>query len=111
MQIRIGDGTICDVYTPTTDNILKDLKTYRDFVFRNFKDHPKYEKMLPISNQPARLYGTAKTHKFASSDIITTEKLKLLPTITQTGNYMEKSEVLWLRYEQRIVVQRVPLRK
>ena len=40
----------------------------------NFKDHPKYQKMLPTSNQPARLYGTAKAHKFASPHIITTEK-------------------------------------
>ena len=41
--------------------------------------------MLPISNQPARLYGTSKTHKFASPDIITTEKLKFRPIIAQTG--------------------------
>ena len=43
--------------------------------------------MLPTSNQPARLYGTAKTYKSASPDIITTEKLKFRPIIAQNGTY------------------------
>ena len=73
MQAVIDDGITCCVYTPTTDNTLTDLKNFRDFLYRNFKDHPKYEKMLPTSNQPACLYGTAKTHKFASPDMIITE--------------------------------------
>ena len=47
-----------------------DLTTFRDFFYRNFKDHLKHEKMLLTSNQPAQLYGTAKTHKFHSTDII-----------------------------------------
>ena len=63
MSTMIDDGITCGVYTPTTDNTLKDLKIFRDFLYRNFKDHPKYEKLLLTSNQPARRYGT---HKFAS---------------------------------------------
>ena len=43
--------------------------------------------MLQTSNQPARLYGTAKTHKSASPDIITIEKLKFCPIIAQNGTY------------------------
>ena len=74
MQTMIDDGITYGVYAPATDNKLTDLKTFRDFLY--FKDHPKYEKMLPTSNQHARLYGAAKTHKFASPDIITTEILK-----------------------------------
>ena len=62
----IDDGITCGVYTSATDNTLKDLKTFRDFLYRNFKDHPKYDKMLPTSNQAGQLYGIAKTHKFAS---------------------------------------------
>ena len=87
MQTMIDDGITCGVYTPRTDNTLKDLKTFGDFLYCNLKDHPKYEKMLPILKQPERLYGTAKTHKFASPDIITTEKLKFRPIIAQTGTY------------------------
>ena len=56
----IDDGVTCGVYISTRDKILKDLKTFRDFLYRNFKDHRKYEKMLPTSNKPAQLYGTAK---------------------------------------------------
>ena len=70
MQIMIDDGVTCGVYTPTADNTLKACKTFHDFLYHNFKDHPKYEKMLPTSNKPAWLYGTAKTCKFASPDIL-----------------------------------------
>ena len=69
MQAMIDDGITTGVYKPTTDNTLKDLKTLHDFIYRNFKNHPKYKKMLPTSNQPARLSGTAKAHKFTSPDI------------------------------------------
>ena len=85
MQAMIDDGITCGVYTSTTDNTLKDLKTFRDFLYRNFKNPQKYEKMLPASKQSSRLYGTAKTHRFASSDIITSEKLKCRPIIAQTS--------------------------
>ena len=44
--------------------------------------------MLPTPNHPARLYRTAKTHKFHSLDIITTEQLKVRPIIAHTGTYI-----------------------
>ena len=66
----IDDSITCGVYITTTDNTLKNLKTFRDFLYRNFKDHLKYEKILLTSNQPAQLYGSAKTHKLHSTDII-----------------------------------------
>lgn len=69
----IDDGVTCGVYISTRDKILKDLKTFRDFLYRNLKDHRKYEKMLPTSNKPAQLYGTAKRHKFAIPVIIRTD--------------------------------------
>ena len=41
--------------------------------------------MQPDSNQPATLYGTAKTHKFQSLEDITAVNLKFRPIIAQTG--------------------------
>ena len=43
--------------------------------------------MQPTSNQPARIYGTAKTHKFENRDNITLEQLKLRPILAQNGSY------------------------
>ena len=91
MQEMIDDGIAKNVYTPTTDTTLKDLRTFKDFLYRNFKNHGKYDKMVPQSNQPARLYGTAKTHKFSSFDEITVESIKFRPIIAQTGTYTYKT--------------------
>ena len=41
--------------------------------------------MCPHSNQPEKLYGTGKTHKFNNIKKINKEKLKLCPIIDQTG--------------------------
>ena len=41
--------------------------------------------MKPGSNQPARLYGTAKTHKFETLEDITVANLKFRTIIDQTG--------------------------
>ena len=41
--------------------------------------------MRPKSNQPARLYATAKTHKFNDLDEITVIKLKFRPIVDPTG--------------------------
>ena len=43
--------------------------------------------MLPKSNQPGQLYGTAKTHKFNSIEDITLENLKFRPIIAQSSTY------------------------
>ena len=39
--------------------------------------------MRPVSNQPGRIYATAKTHKFNSLDDINVDNLKFRPTISQ----------------------------
>ena len=44
--------------------------------------------MKPDSNQPARLYGTAKTHKFESLENIIVVNLKFRPIIDQTRTFM-----------------------
>ena len=43
--------------------------------------------MLPKSNQPGQLYGTATTHKFDNIEDITLENLKFRPMIPQSGTY------------------------
>lgn len=77
----IEDGT----YAESDDTTLEDLKHFKQFLQRNFSDHPKYKKMAPTSHRPARMYGSAKTHKFDSYDEITVENLKLRPIMDQCG--------------------------
>ena len=43
--------------------------------------------MKPDSNQPARFYGTAKTHKFETLEDIIVANLKFRPIIDQTGTF------------------------
>ena len=72
----------------TEDNTLNDLRKFQDFLRRNFKDKfARYEDMRPVSNQPGRIYATAKTHKFNSLDEINIDNLKFRPIISQIGTY------------------------
>ena len=41
--------------------------------------------MLPTSNQPARIYASAKIHKFSFVDSVNINDLKFRPIIDQTG--------------------------
>ena len=43
--------------------------------------------MYPTSNQPAQLYGTAKTYKHENIDEINIQSLNFRPIIAQTGSY------------------------
>ena len=43
--------------------------------------------MLPTSNQPGQLYGTAKTHKFDNTADITVDNLNFRPNIAPSGTY------------------------
>ena len=67
------------------DSIHGDLKRFQDFLKRNLGKHEKYSSFYPSSHQPARLFATAKTHKFVSFDDITIENLKIRPIIDQSG--------------------------
>ena len=71
MQTVIYDGIACGVYTPTPSKFSVTSYTVTLRIIQNMK-------MLPRSNQPARLYGTAKMHKFASPDLITSSFEQLL---------------------------------
>ena len=88
LQGMIDEGITNGTYAPTVDTILNDVKKFQDFLRRNFKGKfDRYKDMRPVSNQPGRLYATAKTHKFSSLDEITMEKLKFRPIISQVGTY------------------------
>ena len=64
LDTMINGGIMKDTYVETTDNTLKELSQFQDFLYKNFHNYKRYKDVQPDSNQAARLYGTAKTHKF-----------------------------------------------
>ena len=88
LDTMIDDGITKGTYVETTDNTLKEISRFQDFLYRNFHNYVRYKDMQPDSNQPVRLYGTAKTHKFEILDDITVVNLKFQPIIDQTGTFM-----------------------
>ena len=54
--------------------------------------------MYPESNEPAKMHGTAKTHKFDRTDNIEITKLRFRPIIDQTGSYTYKAARVIARY-------------
>ena len=79
------------IYEETADNTLKDLKNLPEFLYRNFKDYENYDDMRPVSNQLAKLYGTAKTYKSEDLKDITPQNLKCRPIIDQMGTFTYKA--------------------
>ena len=62
------------------------MEKFQD-LFLDFYTYEHYKSVYPHSNQPAKLYGTAKTHKFNSIQEINKEKLKFRPIIDRTRAY------------------------
>ena len=56
----------------------KDLASFQNFLYRHLKCHPDYDKMRPSSNQPARYFVIAKTHKFDNFKDINIENLFII---------------------------------
>ena len=73
------------MYVETTDNTLKTLSRFQNFPSGHNYEH--YKDTQPDDNQPAHLYGTAKTHKFKTLEDITVANLKFCPIIDQTGMF------------------------
>ena len=69
------------------DKTQEDLDKFQHFLYRNFKNHPKFSDMRPVSNQPVRLFATAKNHKFDDLSLITLDDLKFRPIIGQSNTY------------------------
>ena len=88
LDTMIDYGIMKGTHVETNDNTLKELLLFQDFLYRNFRNYERYEDMQPDSNQPARLYGTAKTHKFESLENIIVANLKFRPIIDQTRTFM-----------------------
>ena len=87
----IDDEIKNKIYEETGDNSLKDFKNIQEFLYRTFKDYENYDDMKSVSNQPAKLYGAAKTHKFTNLKNITPQNLKCFPIIDQTGTFTYKA--------------------
>ena len=85
LESMLNEGIKRGTYERSTDTTKQDLETFRGFLYQNSKNHPSYDKMRPKSNQPARLYATAKTHKFNDLDEITVKKFKFRPIVDQTS--------------------------
>ena len=85
LEGMLDEGIKRGTYERSTETTNHDLETFQRCIYRNFKNHPSYDKMRPKSSQPARLYTTAKSHKFNNLDEITVEKLKFRPIVDQTG--------------------------
>ena len=73
-------------YSPTLYLYLQkltiDFKNLPEFLYRNFKDYKIHDDMSSVSNQPFKLYGTAKTHKFEIIDqkgTFTYKAAKIIP--------------------------------
>ena len=93
----ISEGISKGKYVETVDSTRKDLKHFQDFLYRYFYKTKYYDGMRPVSNQPARFFATAKTHKFDTIEDINVKDLKLRPIIGQTGTYIyiyDASEVV-----------------
>ena len=77
---EISDGLQKVVYVEIEGNRLWELKLFQDFLYQNVKNNEHYNKMYPTFNQPAQLYGTAKTHK--QENIQNIMSLKLLKQLS-----------------------------
>ena len=49
-EVMIDSGIKKGIYEVTTDSTLQDLKRFRDFLYRNFKDYENY-KIYPHNSQ------------------------------------------------------------
>ena len=98
MQEMIGKGMQNGDYAKTEDNTLQDLKRFQDFSYKNFSKYEKCNDMLLSSNQPAQLYGTAKTNKFDEINDIRVDSLKFRAIIAQIRIYMFKTAQVISQY-------------
>ena len=91
LEAMIQEGIANGKYIETEDNTIKDLRTFQNFLTRNFKSTLPLEKIKPTTNQPSFLYGTAKTHKFNNPGKITKENLKLRPIVSTCGTFYSET--------------------
>ena len=101
----INDGISKGVYViEENDNTLTELKSFQNFIYRNFKKHEKYKEIRSTSRQPGRLFVTAKTHKFTDIKQININDLKLRPIIDQTGTHLYDCSKIIAQYLQPLAI-------
>ena len=88
LETTVKEGIKNGIYKETTNTTLHDPKLFQDFLCRNFNDYKDYEKIRLVSNCPAQLYGSGKTHKFDNINDINLDQLKFRPIMDQTGTYI-----------------------
>ena len=98
IETMIEEGIKNRIYAETDDTTMQDLKRFQEFLRRNFKKYEHYNEMYNKSNEPAKMYGTAKTYKFESTNNIELTKLKFRPIIDQTGTYTYKAAKVISQY-------------
>ena len=97
----INEGITNGKYEKTIDNTHKDLHNFQSFLQYNFSKHKDYSKLRPVSNQPARLFATAKTHTFFDfNDDITVDNIKLRPIVDQTNTHAHTASKIITDYLQ-----------
>ena len=84
----ISEGISKGKYTEIVDSTHKDLKHFQGFLYRHFYKTKYYDRMRPVSDQPARFFATTKTYKLVTIEDINVKDLKLTPIIDQTGTYI-----------------------
>ena len=62
--------------------------------------------MRPTSSQPARLFATAKTHKFTDIKQININDLKLRPMIDQTCTHLYDCSQIIAQYLQPLAINK-----
>ena len=101
----INDGISKGAYViEENDNTLTELKTFQNFIYSNFRKYEKYNEMRPTPSQPARLFATAKTHKFTDTTQININNLKLRPIINQTGTHLYNCSNIISQYLQPLAI-------
>ena len=92
IETMIEEGIRNRTFAETDDTTMQDLKHFQDFLRQNLKKYEQYNEMYSEINEPVKMYdGTAKTHKFGSTDNIELTKQKFRPIIDQTGTYTYKA--------------------
>ena len=87
LDAMINHDIMKDTYVETTDNTLKEISQFQDFLYKKFHNCKRYKDMQPDSHQTACIYRTVKTHKFETLQDITAANLKFRPIIDQTGTF------------------------
>ena len=99
----MNEGIQQGKYEWANEKTHEDLEKFQHFLYCNFKNRPKYSDMRPVSNQPARFFETAKTHKFANHSLINLDDLEFRPIINQSNTYTYNAAKIVSNYLQPLV--------